>query len=460
MLSIFIQNAFALSESVIAGRDTNYAGLELTFYQYADQISNAEKEVGTCKVSDDGSFFLHVSFDEITFVFAYVGVYKIHLYVEPGRNYEIVLPPRQDKETQDFLNPYFDPVMIHLGTIKFEPEEINTLIRMFNDSYLPYYNKHILEINEKPNYAELDKDINRIEKPFASSENAFFNDYRKYRYGMLRYLAYQQKSKSISNDYFKGQPILLNNLAYMELFNKVYDKYFYHYANSAAGKLLGENIAQHNLIALRNTLKTDDVLGSDNLLDLVILKCLHDEFYDDNYSRSDLLDILDTFIKVEAVPGLVEVANSIRTEVTRLLAGFDPPPFQLYDRDSNLVDLNKFKGKYVYLNFCSCFSYTCMNEFTMLNTLYEKYSNLLEIVTILVDNDDDVINSFLERSKYPWCFLHYGNQSKIIREYDIRAFPTYYLIDRQGKLAISPAPGPGEDFEARFFKFLREKGEL
>jgi hypothetical protein len=56
--------------------------------------------------------------------------------------------------------------------------------------------------------------------------------------------------------------------------------------------------------------------------------------------------------------------------------------------------------------------------------------------------------------------LHYGNQSSIIREYDIRAFPTYYLIDRNGKLAISPAPSPAEEFEARFFKLLREKGDL
>ena len=155
-----------------------------------------------------------------------------------------------------------------------------------------------------------------------------------------------------------------------------------------------------------------------------------------------------------------EIAVSIRNKVTRLLVGFEPPEFELYDQDSNLVSLEDFRGKYVYLNFCSCFSYTCMNEFKLLAALYEKHGDILEIVTVIFDNDPDVISSFLERSQYQWKFLHYANQSAIIRDYDIRAFPTYYLIDREGKLAISPAPGPGEEFEAHLFKLLRSRGEL
>jgi peroxiredoxin len=465
-LFILIQLCFltqllsAANETIISGRDSSYAGIEIVFFKYADQISYAEEEVGKCLVADNGMFSINLSINEITFLFAYLGVYRVHLFTEPGKSYEIVLPPKQDKKEEDFLNPYFSPVTVHLGTKQFEPDDLNTLIRMFNDAYLPYSNKHIIMTSEKKDFAELDKDITHLEKPFASSENTFFNNYRKYRYGMLRYLAYQQKSRSISDDYFKNQPVLLNNTAYMELFNKVYDKYFYHYSNTAVGKSLGQNIDNRNLNALRKTLAADKVLGDGDLPDLVILKCLHDEFYDDNYSRSALLDILDTFITTGKSTSLVEVAQSIRSQVTRLLAGFAPPDFQLYDRDSNLVSLESFRGKYVYLNFCSCFSYTCMNEFKMLSTLYEKYKDILNIVTILVDNDKDVINSYLERSNYPWDFLHYGNHAEIIREYDIRAFPTYYLIDRQGKLAMSPAPSPSEEFEARFFKLLRERGEL
>jgi peroxiredoxin len=331
---------------------------------------------------------------------------------------------------------------------------------MFNDSYLPYYNKHIVAIFNKEDFSELDKNIEQMEKPFSKSDNEFFKNYRLYKYALLRHLAYQQRSRHISDEYFRGKPVLLNNTSYMELFNQVYERYFYFFSRTDKKNLLGEAIKSQKFSALHKAISSDKVLGDGRLTDLVILKCLYDEFYDDNYSRKGLLAILDDFIATSQDKDLVEYARSIRNKVTMLLVGFDPPDFQLYDRDSNLVSLYDLKGKYVYLNFCSCFSYACLNEFKMLEGLYEKHNKIIEIVTILVDNDYDVINSFLNRSNYKWKFLHYGNYSAIIREYDVRAFPTYYLIDPDGKLIVSPAPSPGEEFEARLFKIMRARGDI
>lgn len=450
----------AQSDVRIFGQDSSYAGVTIEFLQYTDQISSTEIIIGECMVEDDGAFDIAFKIPETTFVFAYIGIYKVHIYAIPNKSYKIVLPQREDKRPQDFLNPYFSPVIAHLGTEDFQENELNIQIRMFNDAFQPYYNKHIMAISEKSDFAELDKDISRMEKSFSSSKDEFFNNYRKYRYGLLRHLAYQQKTKSISDKYFKGQPVLLNNPAYMELFNKVYDNYFHHFSRTAEGKELANIISSQQLDELRNLLASDKVLGNGKLLDMVILNGIYDEFYDDNYSRSDLLEILNAFITENKNQKLTDVAISIRNKTTKLLAGFSPPEFELYDGDSNLISLNNFSGKYVYLNFCSCFSYTCLNEFKLLSVLYEKHKDILEIVTIIVDNDKDVINSFLERSNYEWLFLHYGNQSAVIKDYDVRAFPIYYLIDPEGKLALSPAASPGEEFEARFFKLLRSRGEL
>jgi peroxiredoxin len=460
LLVIITGRIYAANEVTITGRDTSYAGEVIVFNKYSDRLTNSEIELSKCTVGKDGSFMLSFRIDEITFIYANIGAYKVHLYAEPGKTYEIVLPQKQDKTSEDFLNPYYDPTVVHLGTVQYDENELNILIRMFNDAFQPYYNKHIIDVREKNDFSQLDKDIARLDKPFSSSNNRFFNDYRKYRYGLLRYLAYQQKSKSISDEYFKEQPVLYNNPAYMELFSQVYDKYFYHFSQTAVGKQLGNNITTSDLSGLRKTLASDDVIGKYELLNLVILKGLYDEFYDDNYSRSALLAIVDSFITGEQNPHLKQIAQSIRKQTTRLLVGYEPPEFELYDRDSNLVSLKNFKGKYVYLNFCSCYSYTCLNEFSMLSMLNQKYSDRLEIITVIVDNDVNVLNSYLSRSKYNWKFLYYGHQSFIIQDYDIRAFPTYYLIDPEGKLAISPAPSPGEEFEARFFAILRSRGEI
>jgi peroxiredoxin len=459
-ISITLYSHLQAANVTISGTDSAYAGTQVEFVMYADQISNSELTLGITSFARDGSFSLSFELKETGYVFAYIGIYRIFLFAEPDSEYSVVLPPRSDKQPGDLLNPYFTPVDVHLATTNFEDDELNTLIRMFNDAYLPYYNKHIMAIRNKEDFSDLDKDIARMDKPFEYSKNKYFNEYRWYQYGRLRYLAVQQKSKSISGEYFRGRPVLLSNPAYMELFNKVYEKYFHHFERTEEGKGLGEAIGDGDLNRLRKLLAKDDVLGDSGLLDLVILKGLHDEFYNDKYSRSALLEILNQMISGNKFPALTDVAENIRIKTTRLLTGFEPPEFELYDRDSNLISLRNFRGKYVYLNFCSCFSYTCLNEFKMISSLYAKHKDILEVVTIIVDNDKDVINSFLDRSNYSWVFLHYGHQSAVIKDYDIRAFPTYYLIDREGKLVISPAPAAGDEFETHLFKIMRSRGEL
>jgi thiol-disulfide isomerase/thioredoxin len=154
------------------------------------------------------------------------------------------------------------------------------------------------------------------------------------------------------------------------------------------------------------------------------------------------------------------IAENIRQKVTRLLPGFVPSPFELYTVNDELVSLSKFEGKYVYLNFCTTTSYSCLQEFPLLEKIYEKYKDKLEIVTIAVDTDINDLKHFLGQNKYKWTFLHYGNKPDIVKDFDIRAYPTYFLVGPDKRLVISPAQSPNENFEQLFFKLLRSKGEI
>ncbi len=461
LISIFLLFGLELYGSFIWGNNPGYANKEIIFYEQADPFTGSHKVVGNAKVDSTGNFEIEVDVKETTYIYAFPGVYLIYLFVEPGEDYEIILPEFIEKKQADRLNPFFKTVNVHLGTKEFSEDDLNVQIRMFLDSYIPYYNKHIDKVFTDKDFEQLDKDIGKMEKAFSRSKNVFFNQYREYKYGMLRFLAYQHKSKAISNQYFKNKPVLYKNPAYMELFNMVYKKYFTHFSRADEEKLLSKSISEHKSYKkLKEALKRDEVIQPDELLNMVALKCLHDEFYDDNYSRADMLTILDSFIENTQFTKQKEIAVGIREKVTRLLIGFNPPGFSLYDSDSNLVTLDNFKGKFVYLNFCSCFSYSCLNEFAMLQKLYEKHNKYLEIVSVIVDEDVTVMKDFVQRSGYTWKFLHYDNHPEILAEYDIRIYPTYYLVDHEGKLVMSPASTPNEAFEGRLFKLLRAKGIL
>jgi len=195
-------------------------------------------------------------------------------------------------------------------------------------------------------------------------------------------------------------------------------------------------------------------------MELVVLKCLHDGFFDDKFSRSALLAILDSLYRQTHIAEHLIIAENIRSKVTRLLPGFVPSPFKLYSSKGKLTSLDDFKGKYVYLNFCTSSSYTCLQEFSLLEKLYEKHKKLLEIVTICVDREESEMKNLLDQTNYSWTFLYYGNKPEIIKDFDIRAYPTYFLIGPDKKLVMSPAPSPKENFEIQLFKLLRSKGEI
>ncbi len=447
--------------TIISGNDSRYAGKEIVFLENTDPFTGKEHELGSAIVDSNGVFSIELDIIETKYIFSFQGNKKLHLFVEPGMKYNIILPEYVEYTQSDKLNPFFKYVEVHLATETFKEKDLNIQIRMFLDAYLPYFNKHIENAFTGFDFSQLDQDIEKMEKPFTKSKNKYFNEFRDYKYGMLRFLAYQHKSKFISNEYFKDRPVLINNPAYLDLFNKVYTGYFSHFVRAdKENKLVNALSKEKTFTSLSNALSGDEVLQPNELLNLVALKCLYEEFYDDNYSRNSMLEVLKSFLTGDAPEYQKKIARNIIDEVTRLLVGFEPPKFELYDVDSNLVSIENYRGKFVYLNFCSCFSYSCLNEFAQLQLLYEKHKEYLEIVSIVIDDDVQVMKDFVQRSGYTWTFLHFGNQPTILKEYDIRIFPTYYLIDNEGKLVQSPAATPNEAFEGRLFKELRAKGIL
>lgn len=456
---IFTYQTF--SQVTLIGNAPSYKGQELVFYSYADLITQAEEDIGRCTVDQNGDFTLEIKAEEITFIFSHLGIYKAYLFVEPKKSYTIVLPEFEPKTEVQRLNPFFREVDLHIGIKNMAPHDLNYLINTFDLAFNENFDQIVKEAYEGVQNISLTELINGLEEVFSKYEHPFFSAYRNYRYGLLSQLSLMQQSRSISEKYFLNKPILYNNPSYMELFNLLYDKYFLFYARSESGRGVFNNISSERSYSnLKQTLAQDNAMANDSLLELVILKGLHDGFFDDNFSRSALLAILDSIYTTTTIAEHIMIAQNIRSKVTRLLPGFVPSPFELFTVNNDLISLKAFEGKYVYLNFCTTTSYTCLQEFSLLEKLYEKHHKKLEIVTISVDRDINDLKSFLEQTKYPWTFLHYGNKPDVIKDFDVRAYPTYFLIGPDRKLIISPAPSPRENFEIQLFNLLRSRGEI
>lgn len=448
-------------EATVFGNAPSYKGDEIVFYAFSDFITATETEVGRCKVSDNGSFTCSIKILETTYVFSYLGIYKIYFFAEPSKKYNLILPPKEEKTEAQRLNPFFRETDMQVGIANIDKNDINYLINNFDLRFNENFDDIVIDAYKGKRQVNIDSLVNILELKFNDSKNDYFNAYRQYRYGLLKQVTYFKKSTSISNELFLNKPTLYNNPAYMELFNLVYDKYFLFFSRTISGNIIFKNISQdRSLSKLKETLSDNEVLSNDTLMEMVILKALYDEFFSDNFSRSALLTLLDSVYRTTKNAEHILIAENIRSKITKLLPGFVPNAFTLSDVNGNEVTLDKFEGKYVYLNFCTTTSYTCLQEFPLLDKLYKKYGKHLEIVSISADKEINDLKSFIQNSGYSWTFLHYGNKPDIIKDFDIRAYPTYFLIGPDKRLIYSPAPSPKESFEMKFFQILRDKGQI
>ena len=450
----------------ISGNEPEYAGCVLAFYANDNYFCNKEIKLGECTVAANGYFVTHIPCNDTHLMYTHLGVFHTRFFVEPGFSYEVKLPPRIDKSPEEAESPFFEEVTVYMNILSVTDDkgrkvvsekELNFWIAKFDETFNPLYDQLAIDAVVKRPIARLDSMIRNFREMLPQTDHHYFNHYAFYRSGLLYYAAQRNGTRFISNDYFSQRPTLYNNPAYMELFNVTYDKYFMYFGRT--GDAIYEVInRQGSFSGLKRLLAQDGVLSTDSLCELVILKNIHDEFYADRFSRVALLHLLDSAIVHTNIERHRELAGEIRSKITKLLRGFEPPAFSLYNHDSTLVSLQHYKGKYVYLMFCTTQNYVCLKQYEFLEKLYKEHHKWLQIVVISADDRLSNMRHFREKTGYQWDFLHFANDPEILKNYDIRIFPTCFLIDPNGKLVLSPAPAADDNLERTLWYELNSKG--
>ena len=98
------------------------------------------------------------------------------------------------------------------------------------------------------------------------------------------------------------------------------------------------------------------------------------------------------------------------------------------------IDLSKYRGKVVYLDFWASWCSPCKRSFPWMNQLQEQYSqDDLEIVAVNLDTSRKDAEDFLE--EIPANFtVAFDDKGKTARVYKLKAMPSSFLIDKDGRL--------------------------
>ena len=111
------------------------------------------------------------------------------------------------------------------------------------------------------------------------------------------------------------------------------------------------------------------------------------------------------------------------------------PSFVLSTAEGRTVSLEQLRGRIVYLDFWASWCGPCRRSFPWMNEIEKRYmGNGVTIVAINVDAKREDAERFLRQ--YPAGFtVVYDASGATPRAYDVKAMPSSYLIDREGRIA-------------------------
>lgn len=113
------------------------------------------------------------------------------------------------------------------------------------------------------------------------------------------------------------------------------------------------------------------------------------------------------------------------------------PLFTANDIKGNVIELKKFRNKYVILNFWASWCKPCVAEMPALDSIY-KYCSKNKIAIISVSQDQNKENCLKAIQKYQMNWMNIFNDPMVNNAYGNNpALPQVYLIDKTGKIIYS-----------------------
>lgn len=415
--------------------------------------------------SENGEFTLHFLLNKIEQVYFHAGIFRCNIYVVPGNIYHIKVPPFKEKKTEDKINPFFTPEDINL----FVEKKINTdtgeeLADSMTLNFLMYQSKafynelsrHISSnIRHRYSASEFDSVYHMIIKKHMIPEHPFIQENLYYRTAYLKSIAMKYSNTYIAEQYFSENPIRLNIPGYTSLFNFTFHNYLHTLSRQQNNKINKTLIEDSSKYEKLYTLLKETYLQTDSLTQLILLKNIIEEKNRDNFKDSSLDALLDSLIYHDSSK-FTDLAIFIKNHLNHLKEGTKAPELRAKTPSGNKVSLKDYKGQYIYLGFCTLNNYECLKQFKVVDGFYHRFEKKISVIIVLTDPLGDV-KDFVEQNEFEWDILHWDGCQQCLQNYRVKAYPTYYFIDRDGILLFSPAPTPTDRFESRIFQILRSK---
>lgn len=114
--------------------------------------------------------------------------------------------------------------------------------------------------------------------------------------------------------------------------------------------------------------------------------------------------------------------------------GFQAINFVNKTLSGKTIELDKLKGKYIYLDFWGTWCSPCREEIPLLKSIYNEYKNKNFVLIGIVNDNIEALKDFVKKQEINWEQILQSEDKSIIADYGVTGYPTTFLIDSNGKI--------------------------
>lgn len=437
------------------GNIPQFKNTTVRVFKYSDLITMNQEKVINVNIDTVGNFqFKVLNYSTNIFIFRF-GYYTAMMYAEPNKKYNLKFLNNLNNFDTEKINTFLKPIYLDFEIQNSDSNELNQLINKFNNSYDNFLGENFKTLRFNRNKKLLDSFVFATNKMFEHFSNEYFINYRTYRIAQLEKLTQITSSEKLFVKYIYNKPILYDNTEYMAFFNEYFEGFI-----SSYSKRLDKNIIldcvfkQKSYKAITDSLGRDSILQNEVVRDLALIKYLDELYHRINYDRRDILNLLEQIATNSKFEKHRQIARNIINIKNKLRPGTMAPDFEVFDADNKPISLKDFRGKLVYISFYKSSYIPTTEEFNLTKKLNEDFPDGLKILSISADKDLEQTKTFAKKNNYNWTFANFDNNFDLLDNYGIKTFPTFVLIDREGRIIKCPAAKPSQNIGEFISKYI------
>lgn len=154
---------------------------------------------------------------------------------------------------------------------------------------------------------------------------------------------------------------------------------------------------------------------------------------------------------------LGEQAKGPLFEIRHLAVGKTPPNVESQNLDGKKVELKDYKGKVVVLDIWATWCGPCKSMIPHEREMVKKHKDApFALISVSGDQEKGTLKKFLETTDMPWVHWWDGAEGKIIKGWNIQAFPTIYVLDTEGVIRYKFVGVVNKELDEAIDKLLAE----